>query len=206
MTWNSSKPALGNQIANDIPDIEENFNCLGPYVTLWIDSDELKPSTTAPCATVAQVEQGTNDVDYRGLNFDPGGLEYAFATRVMPENWNRSTVKAKFYWSPAAGATAGDVVRWEIWGTSITDDDLMDVAWGTSQVINDTVLAGVEADLHVSDATPALTVGGTPGLNHLLKLRVARDAADAADTMDAEDAILYGVLIQYTINEEPAAW
>jgi len=33
MTWNASSPAMGNQIANDIPDILENFLHLRPTVT-----------------------------------------------------------------------------------------------------------------------------------------------------------------------------
>ena len=32
-TWNADKPAFGNQVANDIPDIEENFQELHDVIT-----------------------------------------------------------------------------------------------------------------------------------------------------------------------------
>ena len=202
MTFNVDAPALGNAISADIPDIEENFAVFGPYETIWLPAHGgLDKASTAG----AEQLNGTNQ-DWLTLEFDHTTEEYTIFVHVMPENWNRGTVKAKFYWVPSAGCSAGDVVQWGIQGASVSNDAAWDVAWGSAVTVTDTVTAGVEADLHISAATAAITIGATPALNDIISFRVYRDADDATDTMDAEDAELIGVLIQYTISEEAAAW
>ena len=122
----------------------------------------------------------------------------------MPENWDRSTVKAKFYWSSATGSSAGDTCEWAIKATALANDDAIDASWGTEQVISDTVLAGTNGDLHITSATPAITVGGSPALGEMVTFEVNRNTA-GTDNM-AEDAWLFGVLIQIKMTNTVAAW
>ena len=199
MTWNAGKPALANAISADVPDIEENFDVLGKYNTIWIGAGAMTPLSTNGAAAGVN-EYATNDVMLDYFAFDGTTAEYVSFTLVMPENWDLSTILAKFYWAPGSSAcTAGDTVEWKIQGISITDDDAIDTAYtDAGEVISDTVLTGKNADLHVTAKTPAVTINGTPAVEHLVNFKVLRNV-DGTDNM-TEDAWLFGVVIQYAAS------
>lgn len=199
MTWNTSIPALANAISSDIPDCEENFDVLGKYNTIWIGAGAMTPLSTNG-AEAGVNEYATNDVMLDYFAFDGATAEYVSFTLVMPENWDLSTVLAKFYWAPGSSAcTAADTVEWKIQGISITDDDAIDTAYtDAGEVISDAVTAGKNADLHVTAKTPAVTINGTPVVEHLVNFRVLRNV-DGTDNM-TEDAWLFGLVIQYAAS------
>lgn len=196
MTWNADVPALANQISADVPDIEENLACLGPYPKIWVPAGAMLPRVTNG-AEAAQEEYSTNDVMVEYLLFSGTTKEYATFNLTMPLNWDAGTIKAKFYWDAATGASASDGVVWGIQGVSLTNDDAIDAATGTAKERGDTVIA--VGDLHISSATDAVTIGGGPAAGHMVHFVVHRDPDNGSDTM-AEDAKLIGVLIQYTID------
>jgi len=172
------------------------------YQTLYIDAGAMVPCTTDG-AEASTEEYGTNDIDMDVLAFDAGATEERAQFRiVMPENWDRSTIKAKFYWGNASGASASDTVEWGIKAGALGNDDAIDAALGTPQVISDTVIA--DGDLHITSATPALTIGGTPALGDLVVFEVYRNT-DGTDDM-AEDAWLLGCLIQFKVDQTVSAW
>ena len=174
------------------------------YMTIWVDAGAMVSTSTAGAAAATN-EYATNDVNWDYLAFDTGGTEEQAQFKiVMPEAWNLGTIKAKFYWSSASGSTAGDTVEWGLKGRSLSDDDAIDSAFGTEQVITDTVLAGTNGDIHVTAATPAITIGNTPALNDVCAFEVHRNT-DGTDDM-AEDAWLFGILIQITTTSTIAAW
>jgi hypothetical protein len=172
------------------------------YDTIWIGAGAMVPCTTNGAAASTE-EYGTNDIDLDILAFDTGATEerVQFAL-VMPETWDRSTVKVKFFWGNATGASAADTVEWGIKAGALSNDDAIDAALGTPQVITDTVIA--DGDLHVTSATPALTVGGTPALGDLIQFEVYRNT-DGTDDM-AEDAWLIGCWIQFLKTNTVSAW
>jgi hypothetical protein len=149
------------------------------------------PSTTGGCAANAKVEYGTNDVDMYHLDFDQTTDEFAQWTVWMPNDWDAGTVTAKFCWTAAAGA--GDVI-WGLQGTSYANDDAIDVAWGTAQVVTDTLITA--GDVHYTSATAAITLAGTPAAGELVQFRAYRDANAGGDTLTA-DARLAGIKIVY---------
>jgi len=204
MTWNTSIPALTNQISADVPDIEENFACL-PYINVWIPATAMIPLTTNG-AEAGENEYATNDVMLRYLAFDGATEEFASFNIVMPENWNRSTIKAKFYWAPGDSAcTAADTVEWQLAGISVSNDGAIDDAFtDAGEVISDAVTAGKDADLHITSATPAITINGTPALADLISLKVSRNVGGTDDM--TEDAWLFGCMLQLTRNEAVTAW
>jgi hypothetical protein len=135
------------------------------------------------------------------LAFDTGSVEYASFNLVMPPNWNRSTVKVKFYWMPGSDSgSVGETVEWAIMGGAINDTNgTFDVALGTPQVISDAVKTGESAVVHISGATPAITIGNVapgPGVDDLVRLKVYRNVGGTDNF--GYDAFLLGVLIQYT--------
>ncbi len=209
---NENIPAMGNQISADIPDIKENlefhkdvFQQIGNN---WSNTDAtaygfLKTIYVPASAMVALATNGasagtyeytTNDTIQQYYAFDGTTEEYVSFSIPFPEGWDRSTIKAKFFWSSDSGSTAADTVEWEIALTAIGDNDALDVAWGGAQVISDALLANGGADLQVTAATPAITVQGTPALGDLITCRISRNVGGTDDM--TEDAWLFGCWIQ----------
>lgn len=176
------------------------------YDYLWIPASAFKPTTTNGCDAVTGYEFTTNDAMVQYLAFDGATEQYADVDIVMPPTWDRSTISAKFYWTPASGASAADTVEWQIQGLTIrNDDDIDGVAFtDTGEVISDTVLAGVDSDLHITAKTPAVTINGTHGLDNLIHLKVSRNVGGTDDM--TEDAWLIGVLIEYKRTNQVTVW
>ena len=150
------------------------------------------PSTTGGCATNAKNEYGTNDVDLYSLDFDKDTDEFAQWTVWMPEDWNAGTVTAKFVWTAASGS--GDAI-WGLQGRAYANDDPVDAAWGTAQVVTDTLTAA--GDICISGATSAITLAGTPAAGQIVQFRAYRDANAGGDSLDV-DAKLLGIKVSYT--------
>ncbi len=164
---------------------------------LWIGAGAMTPRTTNGAA-VATVETATNDITYDVLDFDQTTSEAACFQLSLPQAWNGGTVKAKFYWTAAAGT---GTVTWALEAGSLADDDALDTAYGTPQSVTDTLIA--TGDLHVTASTAAITIAGTPAVDDWLYFEVFRDVAD---TLTA-DARLIGIRLQYTETAtEPTAW
>lgn len=174
------------------------------YDTIYIDAGAMVPCTTNP-ALQGTHEYGTNDIDIDHYAFDAGATKERVQFKaVMPDNWDRGTVRAKFYWSSDTGSTTGDTVEWAIKAGALSDSDAIDAALGTPQVMSDALLANNGTDLQLTGAAPAVTVGGTPALGDAVVFEVYRNT-DGTDDM-AEDAWLMGVLLQYKKNTNVAAW
>lgn len=178
-------------------------NVYSQYKNIFIPAGAMV-STATNGAVYAEKEYATNDINMGYLAFDGATEEYAEFQLPMPEDWDRSTIKAKFFWSSATGSTAADTVEWEIAAGALADSDAIDAALGTAQVISDALLADNGTDLQISGATPAITVGGTPALGELVHFKVSRNVG-GTDNM-TEDAWLFGVWIQYKAANAVVSW
>lgn len=174
------------------------------YGMLVIDAADMVPATTSG-SLAGTYEYSTNKIDFDYFAFG-GGItkERVLFKLSMPENWDRGTIKAKFHWSSATGSTAGDTVEWALKSGALSDSDAIDAALGTPQVISDALLADNGADLQITSTTPAITVGGSPTLGDMLVFEVYRNT-DGTDDM-AEDSWLFGVRIQYKIDNSVVVW
>jgi hypothetical protein len=170
-------------------------NSADPFRTIVIPAGAMSPTTTAGCADVATVEAGTNDVDYKVLDFDKATEENAFCVFAMPDSWDGGTITATFIWTSTV--TSGDVI-WGIKGRAFANDDAIDQAYGTAVTVTDTAIAS--GDVHISSATGAMTFAGTPAGGQLVQIKVYRDADDGGDTADA-DARLIAVKIEYSVGQ-----
>ncbi len=168
-------------------------NSADPYKTIVLPAAAMSPTTTAGCAAAATVEAGTNDVDYKVLDFDQSTEENAFVSFAMPDSWDGGTILASFIWTTAA--SSGDVI-WGAKGRSFANDDAIDQAYGTAQTVTDTFIAA--ADVHISAATSAITLAGTPAGGQWVQLKIFRDADAAGDTLNG-DARLIAVSIKYKL-------
>jgi hypothetical protein len=160
----------------------------GGATNLWIPASAWIPKTTAGCGVDSR-ETTTNDQNFDELLFDTGSDEFADALVVMPSNYNNGTVTARFYWTAASGSGG---VAWGIQGRAFANDDALDTAAGTAQLVTDTLIAA--NDMHITSATSAVTIGGTPDANTPIQFTIYRDVSDAADTLGV-DARLLGVEI-----------
>lgn len=171
------------------------------YRTLWIGAGAMTPATTSG-ASPATIETTTNDVAYDVFKFDGATAESVWFGLRMPDEWDLGTVKAVAYWEPDTGGSGA--VTWGIAGVADSNDDALDSVPGTEVLVSDSVIA--VGDLHITAATAAVTVGGSPALGDLISFRVRRVPSDAGDTM-TQDACLLGVAIQWREGTtEPVAW
>jgi hypothetical protein len=162
----------------------------GGSTNIWIPASAFIPRTTTGCGVDSR-ETTTNLQNFDELLFDAGTDEFAQALAILPNNYNNSTITARFYWTAASGS--GDVV-WGIQGRSLANDDALDTAFGTAQTVTDTLLAA--NDMHITSATSAITLGGTPAANTPIQFQIYRDADAGGDTL-AVDARLLGVEIVF---------
>jgi len=126
------------------------------------------------------------------LDFDKDSDEYAQWTVVMPSDYDGGTMTAVFYWTAAAGG-ANETVEWNFQGRAYGNDEAIDQAWGTAQAVSDTWIA--DGDVHISSATSACTLAGTPAASEFVQFRVHRDVSD--DDLGC-DARLLSVRVTFT--------
>ena len=157
---------------------------------LYIPATAMWPRNTNGCVAV-KTEVATSLVNIQTLDFDNTTSEYAQFTISLPKNWNNGTVTAKFYWTAVAGS---GTVTWGIQGGAYSDDDALSTALGTAQTVTDTLIT--TSDLHISSATAAITLAGTPADADFLAFQIYRDVAD---TLNA-DAKLLGIVLQITTD------
>jgi hypothetical protein len=163
--------------------------------TCWIPAGAMISRTTNGAAA-GTVETTTNKNMIKTLDFDATTAEYAQFSINMPKGWDEGTVTAAFVWSHAA-TTTNFGVAWELAGVAVSDDDAMDVAFGTAGTVTDT--GGTTNDCYITAASSAITIAGTPATNDLVMFQVNRTPANGSDTM-AIDARLHGVRLMYAIN------
>lgn len=164
------------------------------YKTIYIPANQMTPTATSG-ATAGTHEWPTNEKNVDHIAFAKASEEYVEFERPFPEEYNLGTIKAKFYWSSATGSTDGDTVEWEMGCIAQGDDDVIDAAITGQQVITDTLLTSAGADRQLTDATPAITIDGTPALHDMIHCKVSRNISGTDDM--AEEGWLMGVLIQY---------
>ena len=167
-------------------------NSADPKRGIYVPASAMWPSTTAGCASLAQVESSTNDVNIKVLDFDGSGSskESAEFGIQSPSYWDGGTVTAQFIWYASAGS---GTVNWEIQGVAFSDDDALDAAYGTLQEVTDTLLA--TGDVHITAETSAVTIAGSPAAGDWLQFRINRDPANDTNTSDAR---LMGVRIRFS--------
>jgi len=172
----------------------------GIYRTIWVDAGAMISRTTAG-ALAGTEELASNDIMMDYFAFDDTTAEAVQFKLAMPDEWDRGTVKVKLFWYSASATTTHTAV-WGVKARAVSNDDALDGTWGTEVEVSDDVIAA--GDLHVTAATGAITVGGTPALGDLIMFEVDQDAAEADHSGDVK---LTGVMIQYLESTtEPTVW
>jgi hypothetical protein len=156
----------------------------GGATNLWVPAAAFIPRTTNGCAVDSR-EQATNRVNTDELLFDAASEQFAQALLVMPSNYNNSTLTARFYWTASSGSGG---VAWGISGRAYGDDDALDAASGTRVVVTDTFITA--NDVHVTSATGAVTIAGTPAANKAINFQLVREVGNGSDDLGVAARLL----------------
>lgn len=189
----------GSKIAkvtsNDIqiPTATGNIQLNGsdPKRGLSVPASGMTARTTNGAAS-GSAETATNKVMIVSYDFDQTTSEYVQFSIPAPKYWDLGTVTTQFHWTAASGS---GTVTWAIQGLARSDDDALDTAFGTAQTVTDTLITA--NDEHITAATSAMTIGGTPAVGDRLIFQIYRDISD---TLTA-DAKLLGVRVQFGISQ-----
>jgi hypothetical protein len=166
-----------------------------PKRGIYVPAAAMYGATTSGAAP-GQTESSSNKVNFKTLDFDKDADEYACFTMPAPDYWDLSTITAQFYWTATSGATSNTVV-FGMQGVALSNDDATDTAYGTAvNATGDNLITA--SDVHVTAATGAITVGGTPAKGDHLFFRILRDVSE--DDLPA-DAKLIGVKIKFGISQ-----
>ena len=163
--------------------------------TVWIPASAMIARTTNGAAS-GTAEMTTNKNMVKTLDFDATTQEFGQFEIAMPKSWDEGTVTFQPVWSHASTTTNFGVV-WALQGVATSDDDTLDVAFGTEQTSTDT--GGTTNDRYIGPESSAITIGGTPAEGDVVQFQVKRVVSDGSDTM-AIDARLHGVKLYITLN------
>ena len=165
--------------------------------SIWVPATAMYPTNTGGCAAIALTETTAGRPDMYTLDFDASSDENAQFSVAFPSYWNEGTITYQAYWTTTATDTDG--VAWSLAGVAVSDNDTIDVAFGTAVVVTDDALGAAE-DLMVTAESGAVTIAGSPAAGDLCYFNIERDVSDANDDM-AEDAKLIGIKLFYTIDD-----
>jgi hypothetical protein len=163
--------------------------------TIWVPAAAMTARTTNGAAR-GTAEMTTNKNMLATLDFDASTQEFAQFEVGFEKGWNRSTVAFQPVWSHASTTTNFGVV-FALAGVATSNDDALDVAFGTAQTSTDT--GGTTNDRYVGPESSAITIAGSPAAGDVVQFQIARNVSDGSDTM-AIDARLHGVWVFYDIN------
>jgi hypothetical protein len=164
--------------------------------TIFVPAAAMLPTASNGCASIETVETTSGRPDMNVLDFDASSDEHAQFQVAFPKSWNEGTVTFQAFWTTAATDTDG--VAWGLQGVAVSDNDTIDVAYGTAVVVTDDALGAAE-DLCVTAESSAITIAGTPAAGDMCFFRIFRDVSDANDDM-AEDARLIGIKLFFTTD------
>ena len=164
--------------------------------TIWIPATAMRPTASNGCAKIADVETTSGRPDVSVLDFDASSDEHAQFSVAFPKSWNLGTVTYQVFWTSTATDTDG--VTWGLQGVAVSNDDTIDVVYGTAITVDDDNISAAE-DCLVTAESSAVTIAGTPADNDLCYFRVFRDISAGNDDM-TEDARLIGMKVFYTTD------
>ena len=163
--------------------------------TIWIPASAMIARTTNGAAS-GTAEMTTNKNMVKTLDFDASTQEFAQFEIAMPKSWNNGTVTFQPVWSHASTTTNFGVV-WALQAVATSDDDALDVAFGTEQASTDT--GGTTNDRYIGPESSAITIAGTPATGDVVQFQIKRNPSDGSDTL-AVDARLHGIKLYITTN------
>ena len=172
-------------------DVISRYGSQSIYVPV---QDMFDPVTPANPGAIAVLETATTtNVQVQARPFSASTPNFLQFSLTLPPAWDLGTVTFDVYWMHDLAQTGGlDDVIWGLSAVAVSNDDTLDVAFGTQVEIQD---AGVTVDdLYIANGG-AVTVGGTPALADYVAFEIER-LTTGADDLDVV-AQLLGIKINY---------
>ena len=163
--------------------------------SMWIPALAMNPTVTNGCASHATVETTSGRPDMIVLDFDKDSDEFAQFSIAFPKSWDEGTITYQVYWAGIAATTG---VAWTLAGVAVSNNETIDVAFGTAVVIQDDAQGAVE-EVCVTAESGAVTIAGTPAADDLCFFAISRDVSDSNDDM-AGDARLLGIKLFFNTD------
>lgn len=154
----------------------------------FVDAGAWKPRVTNG-PTPVDFESATNKINLDAFDFDPSTEQFVQLKVIWQAGWSTFTFAP--HWTATSGS--GDVV-WKVKAVAVSNDDVLDAAFGTGQTSTDTLTAA--GDLCVGPTSSAITPAGSPTTGDLVIIELSRDAAAGGDTL-AVAARLIGVYLEF---------
>lgn len=172
---------------------------------IWIPASAMNPGTSDPPTAATNVWGTTTDAQpIEAWDFSASATNSVFFLLTLPSAWNGSTVKAKVFWKQVTAESATTNV-WVIGGGSLNDGEAGGNTLGTLVTVPDQGKNDTN-QLAVSDASSAITIGGSPSAGHLTWFTVKRHPGNTSDNSTVLGRLI-GVLLQYVETAtEAAAW
>jgi len=177
----------------------------GVWRNLWIPAKAINARTSNYPAE-AEERQYNTYITLDSLKFDGATAEHGMIPVVLPDEWDSSEdIRIKVYWDADTGASTGDTVAWDARLYTFSDgDDVSFSNYCTFGRVTDTVIDVGKFHISEPSAAPVAWTFAAPSDGDILLLDISRNPG--VDDM-TEDAILFGVLIQYKESEtEPSEW
>ena len=163
--------------------------------TIWVPAAAMYPSTTNPCADLAQVETTALRPDLKVLDFATGADEFAQFSIAFPKSWNEGTVTFQPFWT-VTGTNTG-TVAWQLGGVAMSSDDTINTAFGSLVATTALAHSGSSNDLMVSVESGAVTIAGSPAVGDCCFFQINRDVGADDQTGDAR---LIGIKLYFTTD------
>lgn len=183
---------FANLLSSAEPTLEAAFT---GKKTLYIPGNAIAPTTVSGCAPATQTQTSVNRPEIVHLAFDGTNVENAFFSTSFPKSWDEGTVTFQAYWTGLVAGAGG--VSWKVSSVAVSNDDTLDVDYGTPIEVVDTFIAA--EDLHISVESDPITIAGSPAQGDLINFNIQRDPADGDDTR-SQDANLIGIKMFYIID------
>jgi hypothetical protein len=165
--------------------------------TMFIPAGAMIPSKTNGALYASDYEASTNKQSLQFFDFSASVAQSVEFGIVMPGDWDGGAIQYKVYWTETGGS-AGGTCRWALKARGYADDDAIDQAYGSAVTIDDDHIANY--DLHVTDKSGNVTIGGSLAALNLVWFSFYRDAANAADDLTSL-ARLIGVVLYYGVSK-----
>ena len=158
--------------------------------------DKMLTTSNAP-ATI--VETAVGITVQAGVEFVDGATKIATVFWKIPDSWDGGNVRARFWWTSANQAEAGDVL-WQAQIAGIDDGSTSNVLFSGGAVVTDTGTGEDKMQKSAVSGEFAITGNANPGA--MAMVRIARFGAAGGDTAIAA-VMLQGVELIYGDNGAP---
>ena len=175
------------------------------YDTLFVGACAMTPSDSNGAEASSILFTNTTHDTLKFVSTADTKAEFSV---VFPDDWDKGAVKAKVLWTYNDSTTgeAGQAVGFAIGAVSYADGGNISTAPSSLVLVGD--IADSANELHRTDASAEITIGGTAGDGNLVHFMLKRNTAYAPEGTTAmpTDALVLGVVIQFGRTTTTAQW